>query len=83
MSCAALLRSRPSRTRFAAYLLTSVATLLLPDWAQFRKDGHNELDGIEPDILVGFRTYDTPQQRVSRLLARLPAALEVVRGGKR
>jgi hypothetical protein len=64
-------------------LTNSGATLLMPDCARFRKDGRNELDGIEPDVLVGFRTYDTPQQRVSRLLARLPAALEVVRGGKR
>jgi hypothetical protein len=64
-------------------LANSGATLLMPDCARFRKDGRNELDGIEPDVLVGFRTHDTPRQRVARLLARLPAALEVVRGGKR
>lgn len=64
-------------------LANSGAMLLLPDCARFRKDGRNELDGIEPDILVGFRTYDTPQQRVGRLFARLPAALNTVQGVKR
>jgi hypothetical protein len=61
-------------------LAHSGGTLLMPDCARFRKDGRNELDGIEPDILVGFRTYDTPRQRVGRLLSRLPAALEKVSG---
>lgn len=64
-------------------LANSGATLLLPDCARFRKDGRNELDGIEPDILVGFRTHDTPRQRVTRLLVRLPAALTLIRGGER
>jgi hypothetical protein len=64
-------------------LTNSGATLLMPDCARFRQDGRNELDGIEPDVLVGFRTHDTPRQRVARLLARLPAALAVVRAGKR
>lgn len=64
-------------------LANSGATLQMPDCARFRKDGRNELDGIAPDVLVGFRTYDTPQQRVTRLLARLPAALNPIRGGER
>lgn len=64
-------------------LSISGATLLLPDCARFRKDGRNELDGVEPDILVGFRSHDAPQQRVARLITRLPAALEVVQGDKR
>lgn len=64
-------------------LANSGAMLLMPDCARFRRDGRNELDGIEPDVLVGFRPHDTPRQRVSRLLARLPAAFERVRGGKR
>lgn len=64
-------------------LANSGAMLLMPDCARFRKDGRNELGGIEPDVLVGFRTHDTPRQRVSRLLARLPAALNTILGVKR
>jgi hypothetical protein len=61
----------------------SGATPLMPDCARIRKDGRNELDGVEPDVLVGFRTEDTPRQRAARLLARLPAALGVVRSDAR
>lgn len=50
--------------------------LEMPDCARFRRDGRNEIDGVEPDVLVGFRRYDSPQQRVQRLAARLPAAIE-------
>ena len=50
--------------------------LALPDCARRRRDGSNELDGIEPDILVGFRQFDTPEQRVRRLLSRLPVAID-------
>jgi C-terminal processing protease CtpA/Prc len=64
-------------------LTNSGAMLLIPDCARFRKDGRNELDGIEPDVLVGIRTYDTQPQRVGRLLAQLPATLNQIRGGQR
>jgi hypothetical protein len=64
-------------------LANTGATLLMPDCARFRRDGRNELAGIEPDILVSFRTHDTLRQRVTRLLARLPAALELVLGDER
>ena len=55
----------------------SQGVLAIPDCARFRRDGHNEIDGVQPDVLVGFRQYDTPRQRVERLAARLPAAIEV------
>ncbi len=64
-------------------LASSGATRVLPDCAQFRKGGRNALDWIEPDVLVGFRAFDTARQRVARLLARLPAALAAVRGDER
>ena len=57
-------------------LARSGATLTLPTCARFRRDGRNELDGVEPDVLVGFRTFDAPAQRVARLMARLPLAVE-------
>lgn len=46
-------------------------------------DGRNALDCIEPDVLVGFRAFDTARHRVARLLARLPAALATVRDNER
>lgn len=41
--------------------------LLMPDCTRYRRDGRNEVDGIQPDILVGLRTYDSPRQRAERL----------------
>jgi hypothetical protein len=49
----------------------------LPDCARLRRDGRNELDGIEPDVLVGFRRNDSARQRATRLAARLPLALNL------
>lgn len=54
----------------------SGATLRLPDCARFRADGSNEVSGIDPDVLIGFRENDGPARRVKRLEAALPAALE-------
>ena len=56
-------------------LARSGGLLSMPDCARLRRDGRNEIDGIEPDVLVGFRRYDSPGQRRQRLLERLPAAL--------
>ena len=50
--------------------------LTIPDCARFRRDGRNEIDGVEPDVLVGFRQFDTPTQKVRRLLTRLPGAID-------
>lgn len=52
----------------------SGATLRLPDCARFRADGSNEVSGIDPDVLIGFRQNDGPARRVKRLAAALPAA---------
>lgn len=54
----------------------SGATLRLPDCARFRADGSNEVSGIDPDVLVGFRENDGPGRRAKRLEAALPAALD-------
>jgi C-terminal processing protease CtpA/Prc len=54
----------------------SGATLRLPDCARYRADGSNEVSGIDPDLLIGFRTNDGPARRGKRLAARLQAALE-------
>lgn len=54
----------------------SGATLRLPDCARFRTDGSNEVSGIDPDVLIGFRENDGPTRRVKRLAAALPAAIE-------
>jgi hypothetical protein len=57
-------------------LANSGGRLAMPDCARLRADGTNELDGIQPDLLIGFRFYDSATQRVRRLAAALPAALE-------
>ena len=49
--------------------------LVMPDCARLRADGSNELDGIQPRFLVGFREYDSATQRVQRFSAALPQAL--------
>lgn len=64
---------RPPQT---VSLRNSGGQLSIPDCARFRRDGTNEVDGLQPDVLVGFRTSDSPQQRAQRLLARLPQALQ-------
>ena len=55
----------------------SGARLRLPDCARFRADGSNEVSGIDPDVLIGFRENDGPARRAKRLAAALPAALEM------
>jgi hypothetical protein len=64
-------------------LRNSGGRLAIPDCARFRRDGRNEINGIEPDILIGFRQFDTPAQRVDRLARRLPAAVDAAAGGNR
>ena len=39
-------------------LTHSHGILELPDCARFRRDGSNEVRGIDPDILIGFRVTD-------------------------
>lgn len=55
----------------AVILEESRAELHVPDCVWTRADGANELAGIEPDILVPWRFYDNPLQKVRRLAAVL------------
>jgi C-terminal processing protease CtpA/Prc len=55
----------------------SGATLRMPDCVRFRADGSNEVSGIDPDVLVGFRSNDGPTRRGKRLAASLPTAIEL------
>jgi hypothetical protein len=59
-------------------LTHSRGRLVMPDCARLRRDGTNELDGIQPDVLIGFRRYDTALQRARRLAAALPAIGEAI-----
>lgn len=49
--------------------------LSLPDCARMRADGSNEIMGVEPDILIGFRRSDSPGRKAHRLAAKLPEAV--------
>lgn len=57
-------------------LKNSGGEVVMPDCARFRRDDRNELDGIEPDELVGFRRADSARQRVERLSPKLRAVVE-------
>jgi hypothetical protein len=54
----------------------SQATLRMPDCARYRADGSNEVSGIDPDVVIGFRSNDSLTRRGKRLAARLPGAVE-------
>ncbi|BCW89039.1 hypothetical protein sos41_21940 [Alphaproteobacteria bacterium SO-S41] len=56
-------------------LKNSGATLEVPDCVRFRVDGSNEVMGIAPDRLVGFRTTDGPKRLGQRFMEKLPEAL--------
>jgi hypothetical protein len=60
-------------------LAHSGARLRLPNCARLRADGSNEVSGIDPDVLIGFRGNDGPRRRVTRLRQALPAAMERAR----
>lgn len=57
----------------------SGGTLMLPDCVRLRADGSNEVMGVQPDVLVGFRRYDSVRRRAARLDARLGEALARLR----
>jgi hypothetical protein len=59
-------------------LAHSQARVMIPDCTRVRAEGSNELDGIQPDLLIGLRRTDTAQQRAARLAHALPDALGVV-----
>jgi hypothetical protein len=60
-------------------LAHSGARLRLPNCARLRADGSNEVSGIDPDVLVGFRGNDGSRRRVTRLLGALPTAVDRAR----
>jgi hypothetical protein len=60
-------------------LKNSRATLELPDCVRLRKDGSNEVMGIQPDVLVGLRSQDGPHRIASRVASKLPEAVERAR----
>jgi hypothetical protein len=45
----------------------SKGKLVMPDCVRLRRDGTNELDGIQPGVLIGFRRHDSLAQRTDRL----------------
>lgn len=53
----------------------------LPDGLRLRADGSNEIGGVEPDVLVGFRNTDGAALKTKRLAPRLPEAVRRASGG--
>ena len=53
----------------------SGATLTIPDCVYIRSDGTNEVRGVVPDLLIGFRRSDSARLRSADVLAHLPEAL--------
>lgn len=53
----------------------SGGVLRLPDCARIRADGSNEVEGISPDVLVGFHANEGPRARAARLAPVLPQAV--------
>lgn len=53
----------------------SGATLELPDCVRFRADGSNEVAGVIPDMLIGWRANDGADFKARLLEGRLPDAI--------
>ena len=45
----------------------------VPDCARIRADGSNEVRGVRPDVLVGWRRMDGPNRRAQDFAAALSA----------
>lgn len=60
-------------------LANSGATLTVPDCVRYRADGSNEVRGIIPDQLIGWRTNDGRAFRARLLEAALPDAIAQAR----
>ena len=54
----------------------SGARLFMPDCVRLRADGGDEVAGVQPDVLVGFRPHDTAAERVDRVARALPQAVK-------
>jgi hypothetical protein len=57
-------------------LTNSRAVLQVPDCARIRADGTNEVRGIRPDVLVGWRSTDGPGRRADDFARALPGIVE-------
>lgn len=53
----------------------SGARVSLPDCIHLRADGSNAVAGVQPDVLLGLKPFDTPAERVTRLTRALPQAV--------
>jgi C-terminal processing protease CtpA/Prc len=60
-------------------LRNSGAILEVPDCVRFRADGSNEVRGIMPDVLVGWRHSDGLAYRASLLAPAVPRAIAEAR----
>ncbi len=56
----------------------SGGVLKLPDCVRLRRDGSNEVGGVQPDLLIGLRKVDGPAVKAKRVLAALPAVVKAV-----
>lgn len=63
-------------------LKNSGGRLFLPDCVRLRADGSNEIGGVEPDVLVGFRGTDGPALKARRLATRLSDAVAKAVAGR-
>jgi C-terminal processing protease CtpA/Prc len=50
-------------------------SLDVPDCARFRLDGSNEMMGIDPDVLIGFRPTDGQRRKALRVAGMLPQGI--------
>lgn len=60
-------------------LTHSGGVLELPDCARFRADGSNEVNGVVPDLVVGWRANDGAAFKARLLMAALPQAIVAAR----
>lgn len=61
-------------------LTHSGGMVLMPDCWRLRANGDNEADGVQPDVLIGFRAHDSLAQKTQRLVRALPQALASAAG---
>lgn len=62
-------------------LKNSHAVLEVPDCARYRADGSNEVRGIRPDILIGWRKTDGPGRRAEDFASALPGIVRASEEG--
>lgn len=60
-------------------LPNSKAIFRLPDCVRFRADGSNEVAGVIPDVLIGWRHSDSLERRGGMLQKALPEAIKAAK----